>query len=218
VIRVLIADDQVLFRQMIVETLREEEDIEVVGEATNGVEAVAQCETLRPDIVLLDINMPQMNGIEATRRLVRSHPETRVVILTAFDEDHFVFELISAGATGYVLKESHSDEVVRAIRAAQSGESMIEPRVLNKVLIETRRLMQREKAQAPREGTGLDLLTDREREVLREMGRGKNNREITEALFISESTVKTHVTNVMQKMRFRDRVEAVLFAVQNGLV
>lgn len=219
-IRVLLADDQILFRQMMFETLREEEDIEVIGQAANGEEAVLLTEALQPDIVLLDINMPRLNGIAATVEIKRVRPEARVVILTAFDEDQFVFQLITAGATGYLLKDSHSAEVLRAIRVAHSGESLIQPRVANKILTETRRLLEREKSQtaSAESRNALEQLTDREREVLTQMGRGLNNKEICETLFISESTVKTHVTNVMAKMRFRDRVEAVLFAVQVGLV
>lgn len=217
-IRVLVADDQAVFRTMMVETLAEEDDLEVVGQARDGVEAIELCKRLRPDIVLLDINMPRLNGVQATSEIIRACPGSRVVILTAFDEDQLVFQVIQAGATGYVLKDSHSDEVIRAIRVAHSNESLIQPRVANKILREYVRL-EKERTQPNPDGQrALETLTDRELEVLRLVGRGLNNREICDSLFISEPTVKTHFTNVMQKMQFRDRVEAVLFAVQAGLV
>lgn len=216
-LRVLLADDQILFRQMMVETLSEEPDIEVVGEAADGQEAFDLCRRLSPDILLLDISMPRMDGIEATRRIVAEMPAVKVVILTAFDEDLYIFDLIEAGATGYLLKDSPTEQVVRAVRAAASGESLIQPSIANKILHATRRLLEREKLQTSVQREGFETLTEREREVLGLVGRGLNNREICDTLFISEATVKTHVTNILSKMRFRDRVEAVLFAVQAGL-
>jgi DNA-binding NarL/FixJ family response regulator len=216
-LRVVLADDQVLFRQMMVETLSEEADIEVVGEAGDGEEAVELCRRLHPDIILLDISMPRMDGIEATRRIVSAMPSIKVVILTAFDEELYIFDLIEAGATGYLLKDSPTEQVVRAVRAAASGESLIQPSIANKILHATRRLLEREKSHSVVHREGFETLTEREREVLSLVGRGLNNREICEALFIGEATVKTHVTNILSKMHFRDRVEAVLFAVQVGL-
>ena len=221
-IRVLVADDQVMFREMMVSTLAEEDDLEVVGEASNGEEAVAMCERLLPDIILLDINMPKMTGIQATTHLVRTCPDTKVVILSAFDDDQFVLELARAGAKGYILKESHSDEVLRAIRAAHTNDSLWEPKIQNKILREMGRLLDERDRKATAEPAldeegrqrekNLETLTEREHEVLRLMGRGLNNREICDTLYISEPTVKTHVSNVMQKMGFRDRVDAALFA------
>lgn len=224
-IRVLVADDQVMFREMMVSTLAEEDDLEVVGEAANGQEAVALCERLLPDIILLDINMPQMTGVEATAHIVRACPSTKVVILSAFDDDQFVLELARAGAKGYILKESHSEEVLRAIRAAHDNHSLWEPKIQNKILREMGRLLEERERNTTVEPTApalheearqreknLNTLTEREHEVLRLMGRGLNNREICETLYIGEPTVKTHVSNVMQKMGFRDRVEAALFA------
>lgn len=229
-IRVLVVDDQVIFREMMVSTLTEEDDLEVVGEASNGEEAIDLCRRLLPDIALLDINMPKVNGIQATTAIVRACPQTKVVILSAYDDDHFVLELARVGAKGYILKESHSDEVLRAIRTAYSNDSLWEPKIQNKILREMGRLLDERDRQAaiPESAPELtedererkqhfDTLTEREREVLRLMGRGMNNREICERLHISEPTVKTHVSNVMQKMRFRDRVDAALFAARRGV-
>jgi DNA-binding NarL/FixJ family response regulator len=214
-IRLLIADDQILFRQMMVETLAEEQDLEVVGEATNGEEAINLCRQLAPDIALVDINMPRVDGLAATKEIVKSCA-TKVVVLTAFDDDQLAQQLIQAGATSYVLKDSHSTEVIQAIRLAHSNESMVNGRVLKRLLAEHVRMMEKQQGQkAPPEAQNrLAPLTEREREVLQQLGMGRNNKEICDALFISEPTVKTHVTNIMQKMHFRDRVEAVLFAVQ----
>ena len=217
-LRVVLADDQVLFRQMMVDTLSEEEDILVVAEAADGEEALECCRRTQPDIVLLDISMPRVDGIAATRSIVAEMPHVKVVILTAFDEDLYIFDLIEAGATGYLLKDSHTEQVVRAIRAAASGESLIQPSIANKILHTTRRLLERQKQPAPTDREGYSSLTEREREVLTLVGRGLNNREICDTLIIGEATVKTHVNNILSKMRFRDRVEAALFAVQSGLV
>lgn len=218
-IRVLVADDQVVFRQMIVDTLGEEDDIDVVGEAVDGVEAVTRCRELRPDIILLDINMPRMDGVEATRRIVAEMPEVKVVILTAFDDEQFILRLVQVGATGYILKDSHSSEVVRALRVAHSGETLYDTRVVSKIVSEMQRMLNRELGSRPTSETrsSMEQLTERELEVLTQIGKGLKNKEICQELSISEPTVKTHVNNIMQKMGFRDRVEAVLFAVQAGL-
>jgi two-component system response regulator DegU len=227
-IRVLVADDQDMYRQMMVSTLGEEEDLEVVGEASNGAEAIELCRMLLPDIILLDINMPRMNGVEVTRDIVRKCPQTKVVILSAFDDDAYVLELAQVGAKGYMLKESHSNEVLRAIRAAHANDSLWEPKIQNKVLREMGRLLdERTKAQdqqaAPLANEderarerNFESLTEREREVLRLMGRGMNNREICDSLHISEPTVKTHISNVMAKMGFRDRVDAALWTARRA--
>lgn len=218
-IRVLVADDQEIYREMMLSTLAEEDDLVVVGEASNGEEAIEKCRLLMPDIILLDINMPRMNGIQATTTIVKTCPQTKVVILSAFDDDQFVLELARVGAKGYILKESHPREVLRAIRTAYSNDSLWEPKIQNKILREMGRLLERER-QLPSADTeqqqlrekNFETLTEREREVLRLMGRGLNNREICDSLHISEPTVKTHVSNVLQKMGFRDRVDAALFA------
>jgi two-component system response regulator DegU len=219
VIKVVIADDHALFREMLFHTLSEEEDIAVVGQAKNGVEALEKVKEHGPDILLLDIDMPLLNGLEVTCRVIEESPATKVVILTALDDEQLIFRLIKAGATGYILKDAHSKEVISAIRSAHSGEPMIQPRVMNKILREFVKLI-REKESIPRKGRreNLDILSEREKEVLSLMAKGLNNREISEALIISEPTVKTHVANVMRKLNLRDRVEVVIFAFQSGLM
>ncbi len=222
VIRVVVVDDHALYREMILDALEEEADIQVVGEAADGPAALAACRDLDPDICLLDLEMPGMNGVEVTRRLVRLCPRTRIVVLTAYDEDRWICELVQAGATGYLLKEAPLAEVVRAIRVAWSGESLIEPRVAHKILRMFASLSQESgeggRAASPDRAGLLARLTEREVEVLSLVGRGLNNRELAERLVISETTVKTHVGNVMHKLDLRDRVEMVLFAVNSGLV
>ena len=206
---------------MMLDTLAEEEDVQVVGEATNGDEAIEQALKLSPDIVLMDINMPKKNGIEATSAITRARPTTRVVILTAYDDEQYVCEIVRAGATGYVLKESHASDVIRAIRTAHSGESLIQPRMMTKILREFSRLLEDRPRNPEPDGKSaaqLEQLTEREREVLTLIGMGLNNKEIGLKLFISEPTVKTHVANLMHKLCFRDRIEAVLFAVRSGLL
>ncbi len=218
-IRVLIVDDHALFREMLLNTLAEEEDIEVAGEAVNGNEAVRMVKNLKPHVVIMDINMPVMDGIAATEAIIRGDPDTKVVVLTAYDDDQYIFQLVRAGAAGYLLKDVSSQELVRAIRVAHSGEALIQPRIVNKILKEFARLMGRKEAVSfTGRKEALQALTEREKEVLKLMAAGRNNKEIAQELYISEPTVKTHVANLMHKLGLRDRVEAVLFAVQLGLV
>lgn len=218
-IKIVIADDMPLFREMLIHTLDDEEDITVLGEASDGEDAVNQCKQLAPNIIILDVEMPKMNGVEATRAIVASCPATRVVILTAYEDDDLILELVQAGATGYLVKDTPVDDVVKAIRVAHTGESLIQPRVAQKIL----KMMANMGQTSEKEPTGdlaekLALLTSRELEVLTAIGRGLNNKEIADTLCIGGTTVKTHVTRVMSKLNLRDRVEAVLFAVQAGLV
>ena len=222
-IRLVIADDIPLFREMLVHTLEEEEDIEIVAHASNGLEAVEACRKHRPHIILLDVEMPKMNGVEATRIIRAECPDTRVVILTAYEDDHLILELINGGASGYLVKDTHIDEVVKAIRVAYGGEALIQPRVAQKIL-RMMKSMPQQQSGAPLPGPGADAkeklerLTAREREVLEGMAKGLNNKELAELFCIGHTTVKTHVNRMMQKLELRDRVEAVLFAVQAGLV
>lgn len=218
-IRLVIADDIPLFREMLVHTLEEETDIEIVAHASNGLEAVEACRTHRPHIILLDVEMPKMNGVDATKAIVAECPSTRVVILTAYEDDKLILELIQAGATGYLVKDTHVDEVVKAIRVAHEGESLIQPRVAQKIL----KMM----VAMPAAGVGqsmksdvkekLGRLTSREREVLEGIAEGLNNKELADRFCIGHTTVKTHVNRMMQKLELRDRVEAVLFAIEAGL-
>lgn len=220
-IRLVIADDIPLFREMLVHTLEEEGDIDIVAHASNGIEAVEACRLHRPHIILLDVEMPKMNGVEATRLIRSECPDTRVVILTAYEDDRLILELIQAGATGYLVKDTHIDEVVKAIRVAHDGESLIQPRVAQKIL---RMMSSMPSQETPSQTPAVDIkaklerLTAREREVLEGMARGLNNKELAETFCIGHTTVKTHVNRMMQKLELRDRVEAVLFAVQAGLV
>ena len=217
-IRLVIADDIPLFREMLVHTLEEEEDIEIIAHASNGLEAVEACRLHRPHIILLDVEMPKMNGVEATKVIRAECPSTRVVILTAYEDDQLILELIQAGATGYLVKDTHVDEVVKAIRVAHDGESLIQPRVAQKIL----KMM----VAMPSAGNDVDKavqdklerLTAREREVLEGIAKGLNNKELAELFCIGHTTVKTHVNRMMQKLELRDRVEAVLFALEAGLV
>lgn len=217
-IRVLLADDHTLFREMLFHTLVEEDDIEVVAEACNGEEAIEKARCLKPDIIILDIDMPKVNGLEAIRIIKRENAESKVVILTALDEDSYIFQFIREGASGYLMKDTNAQEVIRAIRVAFSGESLIQPRVVKKILNEFCKLTQeRGKSPEKEKAETLSVLTEREKEVLALVARGMNNREIASSLFISEATVKTHVANLMSKLSLRDRVEMVLFALKAGM-
>ena len=212
-IRVLVADDQALMRTGFRMILDAQDDIEVVGEAIDGADAIRQFERLRPDVVVMDVRMPTMDGIEATRRLSAAEPPARVLILTTFDLDEYVSEALRAGASGFLLKDRPSEELVAAVRVIAAGEALLAPSV-------TRRLIE-EFARRPAAGTapsGMDELTEREREVLVLMAQGLSNAEIAGSLFVAETTVKTHVGRVLQKLRLRDRAQAVVLAYESGLV
>ncbi|HSD48469.1 MAG TPA: response regulator transcription factor [Actinomycetota bacterium] len=212
-IRVLVADDQALMRTGFRMILDAQTDIEVVGEAIDGADAIRQFERLHPDVVVMDVRMPTMDGIEATRRLSAAEPPARVLILTTFDLDEYVYEALRVGASGFLLKDRPSEELVAAVRVIAAGEALLAPSV-------TRRLIE-EFARRPAAGgppTGLDELTEREREVLVLMAQGLSNAEIAGSLFVAETTVKTHVGRVLQKLRLRDRAQAVVLAYESGLV
>ena len=217
-IRLVIADDIPLFREMLVHTLEEEEDIEIIAHASNGLEAVEACRLHRPHIILLDVEMPKMNGVEATKVIRAECPSTRVVILTAYEDDQLILELIQAGATGYLVKDTHVDEVVKAIRVAHDGESLIQPRVAQKILKMMVAMPSADNDVDKAVQEKLERLPARERDVLEGIAKGLNNKELAELFCIGHTTVKTHVNRMMQKLELRDRVEAVLFALEAGLV
>jgi DNA-binding NarL/FixJ family response regulator len=212
-IRILLVDDQELIRVGFRLVLEEEPDFDVVGEAADGEEAVRAVAGLSPDVVLMDVRMPRTDGITATERIVRLRPESRVLVLTTFDLDEYAFAAIRAGASGFLLKDAQRHELVSAIRAVHRGDAMLSPRV-------TRRLMELV-GHNPAPSDGPDptaLLTERERDVFLAMARGRSNAEIATDLFLSESTVKTHVGRVLAKLDARDRVHAVVLAHRLGLV
>jgi DNA-binding NarL/FixJ family response regulator len=212
-IRVLLADDAELVRRGFALILSVQEDIEVVGEAADGSAAVAETARLKPDVVLMDIQMPGVDGLEATRRIVADHPSVRVVILTTFERDDYLFEALRAQASGFLLKNTTPEELVRAIKAAASGDALLAPSI-------TRRVIQT--FAAPGSVAALrklpGSLTDREREILTLMAKGLSNAEIAQHFVLGESTVKTHVSHILAKLNARDRVQAVVLAYSSGLV
>lgn len=218
-IRVLLVDDQPLLRMGFAMVLDAEDDLEVVGEAGDGLAAIAQVRALAPDLVLMDVRMPRMNGIEATRVIAAEHPTTRVLVLTTFDLDEYAFAALRAGASGFLLKDAEPAELVSAIRTVASGDAVVAPRV-------TRRMLELFAQHLPEAGRaaqdGLDprlaALTPRELEVLRTVAEGLSNAEVADQLFLSEATVKTHVGRILAKLGVRDRVQAVVLAYETGLV
>jgi DNA-binding NarL/FixJ family response regulator len=212
-IRVLVADDQEMVRAGFRMLLSREEGIEVVAEARDGLEAVAKAARFDPTVVLMDIRMPNLDGIEATRRIVAADPAARVLVLTTFDLDEYIYEALGAGASGFVLKDEPSESLIAAIRTVAAGDALLSPSVTKRVIGQFARSAQR----SPRPDEIAEL-TERERDVLRLIAQGLSNGEIGERLFISEATVKTHVTHVLQKLGLRDRVQAVVFAYESGFV
>jgi DNA-binding NarL/FixJ family response regulator len=210
---VLIADDQALMRGGFRMILDAEPDIEVVGEAIDGADAVRGFERLHPDVVVMDVRMPTMDGIDATRRITALEPAARVLMLTTFDLDEYVYEALRAGASGFLLKDRPPEELVHAVRVVAAGDALLAPTV-------TRRLIEEfaHRPSAPVEPAALEQLTDREREVLVLMARGRSNAEIARELFVAETTVKTHVGRVLHKLGLRDRAQAVVLAYESGLV
>jgi NarL family two-component system response regulator LiaR len=207
-IRVLIADDHPVVRQGLRTFLELQDDIEIVGEAADGEQAVALVEQLVPDVVLMDLVMPNVDGIEAIRRVRAKSPATKVIVLTSFADDRMVFPAVKAGAAGYLLKDAKPQELVTAIRTVYRGEALLHPTIAAK-------LMQEYAEGGP--GATAKSLTERELEVLRHLARGMSNKEIAEALVLSEKTVKTHVSNILQKLHLADRTQAALYAVKQGL-
>ncbi len=211
-IRILLVDDQSLFREGLRTLLSLQADFAMVGEAGNGDEAVRLAERLAPNVVLMDMHMPVLDGVAATRRLREIAPAIRVIALTTFDDDEYVFEALRAGAVGYLLKDTASDKLFEAIRAAARGESFLQPSIAAKVVAEFSRMA------APKPAPLVEPLSDREIEIVKMLAAGASNKEIGTALFITEGTVKNHVTSIFGKLGVRDRTQAALKAKEMGLV
>src|SRR5918911_1731307 len=214
-IRVLIVDDHALFRRGLQMVLEGEPDIDVVGEASDGHEAIERAENSTPDVVLMDVRMPKRSGIEATRAIKDTLPSTKILMLTISDEEADLYEAIKAGASGYLLKEISIEEVAGAVRAVFGGQSLISPSMASKLLTEFASMIKRgdERQQVP-----APRLTDREMEVLKLVAKGMNNRDIAKQLFISENTVKNHIRNILEKLQLHSRMEAVVYAVREKLL
>jgi len=214
-LRVLIVDDHALFRRGLQMVLRQESDIDVVGEAADGHEAVEKAQELMPDVVLMDVRMPGQSGIKATEEIKDNLPHAKVLMLTISDEEADLYDAIKAGASGYLLKEISIDEVAEAVRSVWAGQSRISPSMASKLLTEfaamSKRANERQQLPAPR-------LTDREMEVLKLVAQGMNNRDIAKELFISENTVKNHIRNILEKLHLHSRMEAVVYAVREKLL
>jgi len=216
-IRVLIVDDHALFRRGLEMVLTEEPDIELVGEASDGAEAVEKAGEALPDVVLMDIRMPKSSGIEACRAMKEVSPSAKIVMLTISDEEEDLFEAIRAGASGYLLKDIPYDEVADVVRAVHGGQSLINPSMAAKLLTEFAALARHDDEERTQQ-VPAPKLTDREMEVLRLVARGMNNRDIAKELFISENTVKNHVRNILEKLQIHSRMEAVMIAVREKLI
>ena len=210
-IRVLVADDQSMVRAGFRMLLAGEQDIEVVAEASNGLEAVEKAGRFQPTVVLMDIRMPELDGLEATRRILGADNAARILILTTFDLDEYVYDALAAGASGFVLKDDPPEQLIAAIRTVAAGDALLSPAITKRVIKQFARIP---RPAPPRE---FDDLTTREQEVFRLIANGFSNPEIARELYISETTVKTHVTHILQKLNLRDRVQAVVLAHQTGL-
>jgi DNA-binding NarL/FixJ family response regulator len=210
-IRVLIADDQSMVRAGFRLLLSGEEDIEVVAEASNGLEAVDKAARFNPTVVLMDIRMPELDGLEATRRILTANDAARILILTTFDLDEYVYDALRAGASGFVLKDDPAEQLIAAVRTVAAGDALLSPAITKRVINEFARM--------PRHAPPKELndLSERELDVFRLIARGLSNVEIGQELYISDTTVKTHVTHILQKLNLRDRVQAVVLAYQTGL-
>lgn len=216
-IRIMIADDHPLLRQGIRNFLSLEPDFEIIGEAGDGEEAIAQAQSLRPDVLLLDINMPKATGVEVASRLKELCPEVRILALTIQDDENYIMKMIQSGAAGYLLKDVDPSMMVQAIRRIHSGESFVEPSLTKKLFSGITSQEQKQAPLAPGMLEG-DRLSAREIEVLRLIGRGMSNAEIAHELFLSEKTVKNHLTNIFRKIQVTDRTQAVLFAIKHKIV
>jgi DNA-binding NarL/FixJ family response regulator len=210
-IRVLVADDQSMVRAGFRMLLSGEEDIDVVAEASNGLEAVEKAKRFHPSVVLMDIRMPELDGLEATRRILAADEAARILILTTFDLDEYVYEALKAGASGFVLKDDPPEQLIAAVRTVAAGDALLSPTITKRVI---REFVRTPRPAPPKE---LDELTARERDVLRLIAAGLSNAEIGKELYIGDTTVKTHVTHILQKLNLRDRVQLVALAYQTGL-
>ena len=225
-IRVLLADDQDIIRTGLTIILNHQADIEVVGQAADGVEAVDLAKQLQPDVILMDIKMPRLNGIQATRQIMAAQPRTQIIILTTYDTDDWVFDGIRAGAVGYLLKDTSGDNLAEAVRGALRGESQMDPTVARKVLREFQHVTAAHRmtpgplapTQPVAEEEPLEKLTDREEEILKLLAAGLPNKEIAQQLSLSEGTVKNHISVILSKLHANDRTQAVLTALKRGLV
>jgi DNA-binding NarL/FixJ family response regulator len=211
-IRVLVADDQAMVRAGFRVLLAGEDDLEVVAEASNGLEAVDKAVRFRPTVVLMDIRMPELDGLEATRRILAEDDTARVLVLTTFDLDEYVYEALRIGASGFVLKDDPPEQLLAAIRTVAGGEALLSPAITRRVIHQFTRLPR------PAVVPGLSDLTERELDVFRLIARGLSNAEIGRELYISDTTVKTHITHILQKLGLRDRVQVVVVAYGSGLV
>ncbi|MGZ4188300.1 MAG: response regulator [Actinomycetota bacterium] len=214
-IRVLIVDDHALFRRGLVMVLEQEKDIDLVGEAADGAEAVNIAQDTMPDVVLMDVRMPRRGGIEATSQIKAIAPHTKILMLTISDEEADLYDAIKAGASGYLLKEISIDEVANAIRQVHAGQSMISPSMASKLLTEFATMV---KKTDEKPAAAQPRLTEREMEVLRLVAKGRNNRDIAKELFISENTVKNHIRNILEKLHLHSRMQAVVYAVREKLL
>jgi DNA-binding NarL/FixJ family response regulator len=210
-IRVLVADDQSMVRAGFRMLLAGEEDIEVVAEASNGLEAVEKAARFHPSVVLMDIRMPELDGLQATQRILAADNAARILILTTFDLDEYVFEALRSGASGFVLKDDSPEQLIAAIRTVADGEALLSPTITRRVI---QKFVRTPRTAPPKE---IEELSERERDVFRLLAGGLSNAEIGSELYISETTVKTHVTHILQKLKLRDRVQAVVLAHQTGL-
>ena len=215
-VRVLIADDQVLVRAGFKLILDAERDIDIVGEASDGLEAVTQARELHPDVVLMDIRMPGIDGLEATRRILAENPDPpiRILVLTTFDVNEYVYDALRAGASGFLLKDVPPEQLVAGVHVVANGEALLAPTITRRLIEEFARNTPAPTEPAP----SLDQLTARELEVFKLLARGMSNAEIAENLIVSETTVKTHVARILMKLGLRDRVQAVVFAYEHGVV
>lgn len=212
-IRVLVVDDQELFRRGLTMLLGQDADIQVVGEAEDGISGTELATTLAPDVVLLDVRMPRRTGVEACRAIKEAVPAAKIIMLTVSDEEADLYETVKNGASGYLLKDSSIEEVAQAVRVVQEGQSLISPSMAVKLIDEFKQMSRTDKEQSP----GLKL-TERELEVLRLVAKGMNNREVAKELFISENTVKNHVRNILEKLQLHSRMEAVMYAMKEKLL